>query len=284
MDLNMGTPAPQSAIILGLVGSQRRLGNCELFIKEIYRHIPGKPLLHLIRLTELNIEPCNGCYGCIMGKPCPRKDHMRFLLDSVQKSDGIIIAAPVYFLGAQAIIKRILDRGFLFYPDADRNHRKPCILLNLYGMGEKVGASSQSLRTLASLICADVRASLNLKAALPGEVLWDRRYLRMAERLGATFFSGRRIKSSCGCPFCGCEIVRIKQAEFVCTLCHGTFKMGKQGKAFKIRKGDAVGSPAHLHEHAAWLRNMKGLFLERRRDIVRTVEPYKNIGTWLTPP
>jgi NAD(P)H-dependent FMN reductase len=281
-DLSASDLQPKN--ILGLVASHRRLGNCELFIKEIYRHIPGKPLLHLVRLTELNIESCNGCYGCIVGKPCPHKDHMPFLLEQVRTCDAIIIAAPVYFLGAQGVIKRILDRGFLFYPDADANHHKPCILLNLYGINEKVGVSSQALRTLASLICADVRASVNVRAALPGEVLWDRRYLRMAERLGTTLFSGRRMKAAHGCPFCGCEIVRMKKEEFICTLCHGTFVMGKQNKAIGVCKGDAVGSPAHLHEHATWLRNMKDRFLERRRDIARTVEPYKDVGTWLTPP
>lgn len=284
MDSKTHTPDQQPRTVLGLVASHRRLGNCELLIKEIYRHIPGKPVLHLIRLPELNIGPCNGCYGCIMGMPCPRKDHMPFLLEQIRTCDAIIVAAPVYVLGAQAIIKRILDRGFLFYPDADANHHKPCILLNLYGFRQKVGVSPQALRTMASLICADVRASVNVEAALPGEVLWNRRHLQMAERLGRTFFSGKRMKTGNGCPFCGCEIVRMRKKDFICTLCHGTFKMGEEGKVTKIHKGDAVGSPAHLHGHAAWLRTMKDRFLQRRRDIVRTVEPYKNIGTWLTPP
>ena len=283
MNPNSRPSPPRPASVLGLVASERRLGNCELFIKEIYRHIPGTPVLNLIRLTELNIEPCNGCYGCIMGRPCPHKDHMPFLLDCIRRSDAIIVAAPVYFLGAQGIIKRILDRGFLFYPDADANHHKPCILLNLYGIKEKVGVSPQALRTMASLICADVRASVNVEAALPGEVLWNRRHLQMAERLGRALFSGRRVRPGNGCPFCGCEIVRMRKKDFICTLCHGTFTMGEQGKVTKLHKGDAVGSPAHLHDHAAWLRTMKDRFLERRRDIVRTVEPYKNIGTWLTP-
>jgi multimeric flavodoxin WrbA len=117
--------------ILGLVGSSRRLGNCELFVKEISRHVPVESTLSLIRLPGLDIGPCRACYACIMGGPCPVSDHMGFLKDQILQSDAILIAAPVYFLGAHSIIKRVLDRGFLFYEDAQRNEHKPCVLVSL---------------------------------------------------------------------------------------------------------------------------------------------------------
>ena len=41
---------PKTKNILGLVASPRQFGNCELFTKEISRHIEGEYTLKLIRL------------------------------------------------------------------------------------------------------------------------------------------------------------------------------------------------------------------------------------------
>src|SRR5512145_2099379 len=86
--------------ILGLVASPRQNGNCELFTKEISRHIEGKFTLKLIRLTSLNIKPCKGCYACILDKPCPNEDDMNFLLREITKADAVIITSPIYYLSA----------------------------------------------------------------------------------------------------------------------------------------------------------------------------------------
>jgi NAD(P)H-dependent FMN reductase len=270
--------------ILGLVGSSRRLGNSELFIKEISRHLPDEHVLSLIRLPALDIKPCQACYSCIMGEPCPINDHMEFLRDQVLKSDGLIIAAPVYFAGAHSIIKRILDRGFLFYSDAKQNEHKPCILVNLHGIEEKIGVAPQALRALAAVLCLDVKASVNLRAALPGEVLADPANIGLAGQLGHLLFSTRSEKSLDGCPFCGCEIVRMRNGEFVCTLCYGCFTLDAKAKPMKGTAGWEIGTVQFIHEHSAWLRGMRDTYMENRKALLRLSLPYKDIGTWVEPP
>ena len=99
--------SPQKRL-LGIVGSMRKLGNCELFIKETARLIPEPHALSLIRLPELDIKPCTGCYQCIATGACPQKDDVSFVIRSIAEADGLIIAAPVYFLGAQGSIKKLL--------------------------------------------------------------------------------------------------------------------------------------------------------------------------------
>ena len=99
--------------ILGFVGSPRKLGNCELIVKEIYNHIKETHTLELIRMPSLDIKPCSACYRCVMGGECPNQDDMAFVLDRIAAADAFVIASPVYFLGAHSIFKRILDRGFL---------------------------------------------------------------------------------------------------------------------------------------------------------------------------
>ena len=271
--------------ILGLVGSSRRLGNSELFIKEVSRHVPEEHVLHLLRLPALDIKPCQACYSCIMGGACPANDHMPFLRDQILEADGIIVAAPVYFLGAHSIIKRILDRGFLFYADAERNAHKPCILVSLYGIDEKLGVTTQALRALAATLCLDVKANVGVKAALPGEVLAEPRSVGLAEELGSLMFSGRTLRTPDGCPFCGCDIVRMRGgAEFVCTLCHGSFTLSAKGIPVKGEAGWPIGTVEFIQEHSAWLRGMKDRYMEHRKTLLRLSLPYKDIGTWIEPP
>ncbi len=51
--------------VLGLVVSNRKLGNSEILVKEILSNIPEECNRELIRLTDLEIKPCKACYRCL---------------------------------------------------------------------------------------------------------------------------------------------------------------------------------------------------------------------------
>lgn len=269
--------------LLGIVGSMRKLGNCELFIKETSRLIPEAHDLGLIRLPELDIKPCTGCYHCITTGSCPQKDDVSFVMRSIAESDGLIIAAPVYFLGVQGSIKNLLDRAFSFYGSVKESEGKPCILACTYAMPDKVGVSIQTLRTLAAILCLDVAASVRLPCALPGEVLTKPQHRRTALRLAPLLFGGRRTRRTGGCPFCGNDIVRMVRNGFICTLCHGRFSL-EEGRAVKGREGWPIGQPRFIQEHTEWLKGMKDRFMAEKKGLLRVSLSYKDMGTWLTPP
>jgi multimeric flavodoxin WrbA len=267
--------------ILGLIGSPRKLGNCEIFVKEISRNIHIDHTLTLIRMPSLSILPCNACYCCIVDNPCPNIDDMDMFLTSIEKADAIIVASPVYFLGTHSIFKRILDRGFLFYRFLKKTYGKPCILINIHGVRERVGISPQTLMTFASFLGLTIKASINLKAALPGDVLKDSKNSELAKRLAELLFSSKKIKRKNGCPFCGCEIVRMKKTKFICTLCHGTFVIDEKGKRLKIEDGGILGTPDYMMLHKEWLKNMKNKFLKERKGTLKMIAPLKDIGKWV---
>ena len=269
--------------ILGLVASPRQFGNCELFTKEISRHIKGAFTLKLIRLVSLNIEPCKGCYACIVDKPCSNEDDMAFLLREIAAADAIIIASPVYYLGANSIIKKILDRGFLFFTVLRETFGKPCILVNFYGIKDRIGVAPQMLETMAIMLGLDIKASLSIRAALPGEAVLSRINLNKAKKLAGMLFSSKTVKKKTGCPFCGCEIVRVVKSGFICTLCHGTFRTDTKGTFVKIKEGGVLGPMEHLFHHKTWLGNMKKTFLAKRKEIMRTIVRYKDMGQWIEP-
>jgi len=272
---------PDSKLILGLVGSPRKLGNCEVFVKEIARSIPGDNRLKLIRVPSLNIETCLACYGCVMDQPCPQKDDMGPLLHEIAKADAIIIAAPVYFLGSHSMFKRILDRGFLFYTVLEKTFGKPCILVNFYGMKNRIGVSPHTLMSFASFLGLAIKARINVRAALPGEVLTDPRKKETAKKIASMLFTEKKPTKSHGCPYCGCEIVRMEETRFSCTLCHSIFSIDDKGKKIKLKDGGIFGNPQHMLLHKAWLRGMKENFLKKRKEILQVSLPYKEDGEWV---
>lgn len=269
--------------VLGLVGSPRKLGNCEVFIKEISGYISNNHKLSLIRMPSLNIMPCRACYGCIVNRPCPSKDDMGFLLDQILQCDALIIASPVYFLGTHSIFKRILDRGFLFYHYIERTYNKPCILVNFYGIEGRIGVAPQTLMTLAASLAMNIKASLSLKAPLPGETILDEGHNKLAERLGHILFSDEAIKNPHGCPFCGCEIVRMDEKGFICTLCHGHFSIDSNGNSMKIKEGEILGTPEYMLLNKERLKSMKHKFLEEKTEILKAVGRHKDVGEWIEP-
>jgi multimeric flavodoxin WrbA len=268
--------------ILGLVGSPRKLGNCEVFIKEVARSIPGNCSLKLIRVPSLNIEPCLACYGCVMDQPCPRNDDVEPLLLQIAAADAVIVASPVYYLGAHSMFKRILDRGFLFYTILARTYGKPCALINFYGIKNRIGVSPQTLMSFASFLGLNIKIQMNIRSALPGEVLTNLRERERAKIIAQALFDTKKAKTRKGCPFCGCEIVRMEKATFTCSLCHGTFRIDGGGKKIKLKDGGIFGLPEHMFLHKAWLKGMKEQFLEKRKEILRLTLPYKDDGEWIS--
>lgn len=269
--------------ILGLVGSPRKLGNCEVFIKAIARSMPERWTLRLVRIPSLHIEPCLACYGCVMDQPCPHRDDMEPLLHEVVQADVIVIATPVYFLGSHSMFKRILDRGFLFYTVLEKTYGKPCLLINFYGMKDRVGITEQTMMSLASFLGLDIKANVSIRAALPGEVLTDPRKKSIADALARKIFEKKKKVERRGCPFCGCRIVRMEKVGFRCTLCHGTFALDERGDIFKAKEGGIFGTPDHMLLHTKWLRGMKESFLMKRKEILRVTLPYKDDGDWVLP-
>ena len=259
------------------------MGNCEVVTKEISRNIHFPHRLSLIRLPSLNILPCHACYACIMGQPCPNKDDMEFLLQRIAEADAIIVTSPVYYLGAHSIFKRILDRGFLLYTILERTWGKPCILINIYGIEERIGVAPHTLLTMARFLGLDIKESVNLRAALPGEIVMSEEGKRKAKQLGELLFSQKSIKNESGCPFCGSEIVRMAEGKFICALCHGHFSTDDKGNTIKSKEGDIFGSLDHMLKHREWLRGMKDRFLRNKKEIIKTIAGYKNVGEWIEP-
>ena len=100
--------------ILGLNGSERKLGNTEILVKEALMGAEEEGAqVEMLRLTDYKVFPCDGLAPCVFGNTrCNLKDDFNFIVDKIVESDGVVLGTPCYILESTAIIKQLIDRVF----------------------------------------------------------------------------------------------------------------------------------------------------------------------------
>ncbi len=100
--------------ILGLNGSERKLGNTDILVKEALMGAEEEGAqVELFRLTDYKVLPCDGLAPCVFGNTrCNLQDDFNFIVDKIFESDGVILGTPCYILESTAIIKQLIDRAF----------------------------------------------------------------------------------------------------------------------------------------------------------------------------
>ena len=70
-----------------------------------------------VRITELKIGYCTGCYACQTTGKCAIRDDARGVIDKMLAADVIVLASPVYFYTICAQLKALIDRTVVIYPN-----------------------------------------------------------------------------------------------------------------------------------------------------------------------
>lgn len=102
---------------LGIVGSPRKGGNSEILTAHCLKAIAEEGLdTELVSLAGLNISGCNDCNYCRDNDGCSIEDDLQPIYAKMVAADAIIIASPVYFGSATALVKALLERaGFMSF-------------------------------------------------------------------------------------------------------------------------------------------------------------------------
>lgn len=275
--------------ILGLIASPRRLGNCEILVKEISRQVSEPHELELLRLTDFKIHPCRACYTCLFGDMrCPQEDDLGLVLEALARADGLIVAAPTYFLGAHSSLKRLLDRGLSFYGRADRIWGKPAVGVTVAGIEHREGYAKLNVDSFLKLILAEIKGSAVFFGALPGEVFQDADNRRKAAELGLALFGRSIYPVSPCCNLCGGDSFRFTgDGQVKCLLCGnpGTTETIDGKTVFRIQSADheMIISREAARVHLEWLRSMKDRFIRNHKSLKQVTVPYLKDGTWIKP-
>lgn len=202
--------------ILGLLGSYRRQGNTETFLKEAMLGAQEEGAeVEIIRMTNYQIRPCTACGRCATGlNPCHLKDDFMPLLERVYGYDAIIFAAPTYYLTAPAIVKAFADRTVCEgYPTPLLN--KPSAMIMTYG---NRGYNVYSFTVPNGLFLKwgmPVIDRLLLHATSPGDAYLDTTGQQRSRELGRAVARAARsgdtkyLGDPGICPVCHDYIIRI---------------------------------------------------------------------------
>lgn len=274
--------------VLGLIGSPRNSGNCEIMVKEISRHIPEAHELFLVRLPSFNIKPCTGCYNCLFKEACHLKDDLYTVLDQIRQADGIIVAAPAYVFGANASLKLLLDRALAFHRYGSEIWNKPAIAVGLAGLKGKEGRTLLDLEGFLMGMGLVRQKSGMLFGALPGEAMLNDENRRLAGEFAAALFAAEREEKDIACPLCGGQTFRFTGGTGVqCMLCShsGTISMAGGKPVFEMTaEDDIVLTRDAAAGHGQWLKGMKKGFQSSKTELKQVREQYRNDGTWIRPP
>ena len=102
---------------LGVVGSPRKKGNTEILTAHCLKAMAEEGLdTELVSLAGLDIKGCNACNYCRDNDGCSIEDDLQPIYEKMVAADALIIASPVYFGSATALVKGLLERaGFMSF-------------------------------------------------------------------------------------------------------------------------------------------------------------------------
>jgi len=273
--------------VLGIVISQRKLGNSELLVKEIMSQIPEECVLELIRLTDLNLKPCQACYRCLQpGSACPLPDDFNFVLNKIQEADALIIGMPVYILGPHGYYKMLTDRFVGAENYAERTKGKPCVLVLPYGTDRWEGYSKAAALALPLFLKMKIADCWQVKATLPGEGVLAPAYREYARALGQSLFHDRIYDPGArACSCCGSDMVRLlPQGRVECGICGAQGVLTGDNLPDFTRTDYCRFREEEREEHfKVFLVEMKEKFLRERERIKEIQQPYKDLNWWVAP-
>jgi multimeric flavodoxin WrbA len=221
--------------ILGLNGSERKLGNTEILVKEALMGAEEEGAqVEMLRLTDYQILPCDGLAPCVFGNTgCNLEDDFSFIVDKIFEADGLVLGSPCYILESTAIIKQLIDRAFSVN-FRSKARGKPAVMIVPYATrGWTPYAFLQPNLLLLFLGMQVIDRALIHTQAINEVVLYDKALAKVREmgkevakavKTGDTSYRGE----SGICPICQDRVLRIlRDDETVeCGVC------GIRGKIF----------------------------------------------------
>ena len=274
--------------ILGIIGSPRRLGNSELMVKAISRHIDRDHRLRLLRLPEFDLCACRACYRCLGDGQCPLDDDYAAVVEAILAADALILAVPTYFLGPNSCLKRFTDRGLALYPHLEALWGKPAVAIGIAGIPGREGYTMLGIESTLRLMFADIRARAVVYAALPGEIFENEANRSEAGRLAAALFRpDPRPEEPC-CPLCGGRTFRfLDRSRIHCMLCSnaGHLRTGEDSLRIDIASGphELFLTREDALAHRDWLVAMKSRFKTNRARLKEAARELAQDGEWVRP-
>lgn len=264
--------------LLGIIGSPRKMGNCELLVKEIAAGLPEPAKLSMVRLVEKDIRPCKACYRCLSGS-CPHEDDYPVVLRAIMEADAVIVAAPAYLRGANSCLQRFLDRGLQVYGHVDALFGKPAVAVVAAGIEGGEGTALLAVENFIRQLGLNLKGRATVYATFPGDAIVFPEGKSAARRLASALVSpDDYAPEGTSCPVCEGTYFEFRNQDTVyCLSCGGAgaFTVAGGKVALTIRPAaHSWRTKEERESHGKWLIDKRDEFLRQRERIKNAVKPY----------
>jgi multimeric flavodoxin WrbA len=99
--------------VIGIVGSPRKNGNTNAIVQQVLEGAAeaGAETRSFL-LNEMSYRGCQACDYCKTHEKCKLEDDLAELFDEMEKADGIVFGAPIYFVQFSGQMRLFLDRCY----------------------------------------------------------------------------------------------------------------------------------------------------------------------------
>lgn len=274
------------------ISAGRKNGNNEILIKEaimeMEKIVEVEP--YIIRLSDINLNPCTGCEGCMKKRlrgedtECViTNDDYRWLANQIKDTDALLVGAPIYDDIPSGNLIVLLNRGLGFGSPSKRT--KVCATISVGGsdwidftepiMDLALKNLAENATIVDRMICGDHPA--------PNMTMVDDEVLSRARKLGQRLANAfvNDIKEYQGdkgvCPVCNCNLLEPKGENIVmCPYCGSLAGVKIENKKVKLywnenaketERFSVTGRAKHrleIKERHEWIAGKKDLIMERR--------------------
>ena len=172
---------PKRSLILAIAGSARKQGNSATLLTQVLDKLRGEFRTELVFLTDLNIQPCDGCHHCETQSSCRIEDDMSTLHPKLLDAGAILLASPVYMGGIASRMQAFMERTWPLRKGQLRGKIASYIVTGRRRIGMATGVMEEYFTRLGVTKLPGVLGF----AFEPGEVEQDREAVAQAERLAA---------------------------------------------------------------------------------------------------
>jgi len=254
--------------ILSITATKRRNGNSIQAIKYISKKLSAEN--ETVNLAEFDIEPCKACYACLYGVECKIEDEVYTIYDKLRNAEVLLIVSPTYWLDATARIKAFLDRSFMAIPYLDDFSKVRSAIITLHGFEEMRGWASSTHNVLARVLGTNLLASVEIHAALPGEIFTRKENLKKLDMVVDALKNNRKIVKEDQCPVCLATSFRVENGCVRCQLCNSLLDCNMN----VLESGKLFSSYEWLKNHYEELRELKEEFKIRMDELKRSRAKY----------
>ena len=111
-----------AAQVLGISGSPVRNSNTDRAVQAVLEHTGVET--EFIKLSELSMEPCRACLGCVDSNECVVKDDGRVLAEKFREARAFVLGAFTPYSSLDARTKTFMERMYCLRHETGLNRGK----------------------------------------------------------------------------------------------------------------------------------------------------------------